>query len=274
MKKYWLIITNTWLEYLAYRLNFLVWRLRSFVSFAMIYFFWWAVFSPPGGGVGASQVFGWQQGQILTYILGVAFIRSLIFSSRTSDVGGEINQGNLTNYLLKPLNFFSYWFSRDTADKLLNIACTFVELTLFSLILRPALFWQTDLSYLLFFLIALILATILYFYLNLFLGLIAFWTPESWSGIWGPRFVFMIILEFFAGTIFPLDILPKPILNLVQLTPFPYFIYFPLRIYLGKINTIQIMMGFAICLFWLAVWYLIIQKTWRAGLKIYGAEGR
>lgn len=268
MKKYWQVIKTTCQEYSVYRLNFLVWRLRSFISFATVYFFWWAVFA--GGG----EVFGWQRTQILTYILGVALIRSIVLSSRTIDVGGEINQGNLTNYLLKPLNFLAYWFSRDVADKLLNILFTIFELSIFFLILKPQFFVQTDFGVLLVFLLSVFLSTILYFYLNLFLGLIAFWTPESWSGWWGPRFIFSIILEFFSGAIFPLNILPKPVFNLVQLTPFPYLIYFPLKIYLGQVSSGQILVGFVICLFWVGVWYLIVDNTWKAGLRVYAAEGR
>lgn len=268
MKKYWLTIKNTWQEYAMYRLNFLVWRLRSFIGFITIYFFWLAIFG------GQTIIFGWQQRTILTYIIGVAFVRSIILSSRTIDVGSEINQGNLTNYLLKPLNFLTYWFSRDIADKLLNIFLASLELSLFFLVVKPPFFLQTNILLFMTFLLALILSTVLYFFINLFLGLIAFWTPESWSGVWGPRFVFLIFLEFFAGTIFPLDMLPKPVFNFIQLTPFPYLIYFPLKIYLGQVNLTQILYGFGLCFIWLGIWFAIVDKTWKAGLKIYGAEGR
>ncbi len=271
MRKYWQIIKNTWAEYSVYRLNFLVWRLRSFISFATIYFFWLALFSVPQG---PGQFFGWSEREILTYILGVAVVRSVILSSRTIDVGGEITEGNLTNYLLKPLNFLRFWFSRDLADKVLNIFFTVFELSLFILILKPAVFVQTNPLILISVLLSIILATVLYFYINFFLGLIAFWTPESWSGVWGPRFVFTVILEFFAGTIFPLDLLPKSIFNLVQLTPFPYLIYFPLKIYLGQAGLMQMFLGFAVCLIWVGIWSLIVDKSWRAGLRVYAAEGR
>lgn len=260
---------NTWAEYWVYRLNFMMWRLRSFISFAAIYFFWQAVFIAQTG-----SIFGWQEGQILTYILGVALLRSVIFSSRTIEVGSEINQGNLTNYLLRPLNFLNYWFGRDLADKFLNIVCTVFELGVFAFILRPEIYLQVNLLSLFFFIFSIIIAVILYFYINLFLGFLAFWTPESWSGIWGPRFVFTIILEFFGGAIFPLDILPKTVFNFLMLTPFPYFVYFPLKIYLGKTSGREIFMGLMISVFWCGIWYLLIQKTWRAGLKVYGAEGR
>jgi len=269
MKKYWQVIKTTWQEYSVYRLNFLVWRLRSFIGFLTIYFFWCAVFLQATG-----EVFGWREGQILTYIFGVALVRSIVLSSRTIDVGGEINQGNLTNYLLKPLNFLVYWFSRDIADKLLNIFFTIFELTLFFIIVKPLFFWQTNPTFLMTTVLAVILSIILYFYINFFLGMIAFWTPESWSGFWGPRFIFSIILEFFAGAIFPLDILPAPLFNLIKLTPFPYLIYFPLKIYLGQVNLLQILTGFGVCFFWIGIWYFIVEKTWRAGLRVYAAEGR
>jgi ABC-2 type transport system permease protein len=234
----------------------------------MVYCFWWAVTG------NRKEVFGWQESQILTYILGVAFLRSLILSSRTIDVGGEINQGNLTNYLLKPLSFIKFWFSKDLADKCLNVFCSVTELAIFLLIIKPHLVFQSNPSLLFLFFVSVIISTVLYFYINFFLGLITFWTPESWSGTWGPRFVFTIILEFLAGTMFPLDILPRQLVAVINFTPFPYLIYFPLNIYLGKIAGYQIIVGLVFSLFWLGIWYLIVDKVWRAGLKVYAAEGR
>ena len=96
MKKYYLIILSTINEYLAYTLNFVMWRVRVILRLLVVYFLWSAIF------FGNKTVFGYQQNEILTYILLIPLISSLIIGSK-SDIGSEIHQGNLANYLLRQI---------------------------------------------------------------------------------------------------------------------------------------------------------------------------
>ena len=145
MKKYYLIAKNTWDEMLTYRASFVMWRVRNIIQLLTIYFLWSAVI-PPG-----KNLLGYTQPLMLTYILGTSLMDSIVLSSRTYAVGNEINSGNLMNFLLRPVNYFSYWFARDLGDKLMNICFAITELTLIFLFLRPPFFFQTDPFYLLFF---------------------------------------------------------------------------------------------------------------------------
>lgn len=268
MKKYLQIIKTTWQEYSVYRLNFIMWRIRNIFSILIIYFLWLAIFSEN------NNLFGYDKTKMVTYILGISLMQAIIFASRTIDVGGEIAEGNLTNYLLRPFNFIKWWFTKDLADKVLNLIFSVCELAVLFFILRPVIFIQQNAANLSFFLLAIVLSTILYFFINFFLGIISFWTPESWGGVWAPRFIFMVILQFLSGSFFPLDILPQKIFFILSLTPFPYLLYFPLKVYLGGIGIGQIILGVGVTLFWTVIWYFIVKKTWTAGLKVYGAEGR
>lgn len=265
MRKYWPVFKNTWEEYFTYRLNFVMWRVRTVLQLLVTYFLWWAIFQTREG-----EIFGYTQSLILTYILGTSFLRAIVFSSRTAEVGDEINRGNLTNFLLKPISYLKYWFTRDLADKLLNISFALFELTAIYFLLRPNLFLQTNFLNLFFFVLAIPLALVLYFYINFLLGLLAFWTPD----VWAPRFVFLIFLEFFAGALFPLDILPSFLFETLKILPFSYLLFFPLKIYLGQVNFTQIIQGFLISLVWILFFYQLIQFVWRRGLRIYSAEGR
>lgn len=265
MRKYWPVFKNTWAEYFTYRLNFVMWRVRTMLQLLATYFLWLAIFQTRQG-----EIFGYTQNLILTYILGTAFLRSIVFASRTIDIGDEINRGNLTNFLLKPISYFKYWFTRDLADKILNISFAIFELTAIYFLLKPNIFFQQDLLAILLFLIATILALFLYFYINFLLGLLAFWTPE----VWAPRFLFFIFLEFFAGALFPLDILPKFLFETLKFSPFFYLQFFPLKIYLGQLNFGQVVQGFAICLAWIVIFYQALRVVWNRGLRVYSAEGR
>lgn len=264
MNKYLIVAKNTWIETLTYRLNFVMWRLRVSIELLTRYFLWLAII--PGN----TRFLSYDQSQMLTYVIGTSLVEAVVLSTRTADIAQDINNGNLSNFLIKPINYFTYWFSRDIGDKLMNILFLFFELTLFFLILKPPFFIQTDLSLLLLFLIATIIAIFMHFLIGFLLSLIGFWSPETW----GPRFVFYIVLMFFAGWTFPLDILPKAIFNVLQYFPFGYLLYFPVKIYLGNLQITEIYRGLFISFTWTIIIYFLTITVWQKGLKSYTAYGK
>ena len=46
-------------------------------------------------------------------------------------MAGDVAQGELSNYLIKPMNYFKYWFTRDMSSKILNISFAFLNLLFF-----------------------------------------------------------------------------------------------------------------------------------------------
>lgn len=264
MKKYWIVIKNTWHEMLIYRLNFTMWRLRVTLQLLTLYFFWFAITSQ------STNIFGYSQKLMITYILGTSLISSIVLSSRTGEVGENINNGDLSIFLIRPVNYFLYWFARDIGDKAMNILFSIGELTIIFFILKPPWFLQPNVNFIILCILSSLLALFLYFLINLLLGFIGFWSPE----VWGPRFIFYIIVTFFAGGLFPLDILPKPLFNFFQFLPFTYLMYFPIKIYLGQLSYPQIYTGLSICFVWIIIMYFIVQTVWIKGLKSYTAQGR
>lgn len=172
MNKYLQIAKLTWDETLVYRLNFTMWRVRVVLQILTLYFLWVSLI--PSG----TSLFGYNQSSMLTYILGTSIVGSIVLSSRSYVVGDEINNGNLSNFLLKPINYFLYWFARDVGDKAMNIIFSVVELAVLFAILKPPLFIQTEGLYILLAFVAIVLALIMYFLFNFLLGLIGFWSPE------------------------------------------------------------------------------------------------
>ncbi|MBI2039969.1 ABC-2 family transporter protein [Candidatus Microgenomates bacterium] len=263
ISKYWAVFKISWEQGLVYRLNFTLWRVRSVLQLLLVYFIWWTVFQSQ------TQVFGYTQSSILTYIMVAALIRAVILSSRAIDIAGHINEGSVVNFLVKPLGFVRYYFSRDLADKLLNISFVLVEIILLITILKPPIIYQQDPLILLLFVMSASLGLLLYFAIAFIIGMLAFWVESAW----GPLFLVTIILEGFGGGLFPIDILPRILTDTLLLTPFPYLIYFPSRIYLGTLPPAEIIKGFIILSFWILVSLLLILKILDAGLKRYTAYG-
>jgi ABC-2 type transport system permease protein len=264
MQKYFLIIKNTWDEYLVYRLNFILWRVRVVIRFLITYFLWSSIFS--GGG----NIFGYTRDQMLTYTLLIYLVSNFVFATRTQDIGGEINDGTLTNYLLRPVNYFSWLISRDMSDKLINFGFTIFEIIIMFFILKPPFFLQTSFFLLFISLISFLGSIIIFFCISALLGFIGFWTNEVWS----PRFIFIVLLDFLAGNLFPIDIYPVWLSKILLLTPFPYLYYFPVKLYLGNLNQMQVLQGFVVLTVWIMILVRSVQSVWQKGLKVYSAEGR
>lgn len=263
MKKYFQIIYLEIIQVFTYRLSFVLWRIRNIFNLIFIYFLWTSVFT------NRLSFFSYTEGKLITYILIISLLSSLVLLTRTADISSDILSGDIMNQFLKPFSFFKFIISKEFADKLLNLFFTTIEIFILFLILKPHLFIQTNLvSYLLFF-ISLIIGSIISFIISLNISFIAFWSNE----IWAPRFIYSILTSFLAGSFFPLDILPKPIYNILLLTPFPYLIYLPSKLYLDGF-TMKLFIPIIISFLWCFILYFLTKKMWERGIKIYSAYGR
>lgn len=266
MKKYLTVFAISWQNEFIYRLNFILWRLRNVLRLLMTYFLWSGIF------VSNQNVFGYSQPQMLTYVFMVLIVSTLVLSSPSGDnIGGEISNGDLSNYLVKPISYIKYWFTRDISSKLLNIIFALVEVTVLWFFLHPNIQLPSQIVNLIGFLISLSSAVVLAYFVNISARFITFWTPEN---TWGIAFVMMVLVEVLAGGIFPLDILPDKIETLLQFTPFPYFLYYPVAIFVGKVGGLEIVRILGQSLLWLVVMHFVTKTLWSRGLRVYGAEGR
>lgn len=266
MSKYWQVFGISLKQEFAYRINFIMWRVRNIMQMLLIFFLWDSVFQNPG-----RELFGYSRAQIMTYVFGIFVLRAIVTSSRAQDVAGEIAQGNLTNYLLKPVNYLSYWFTRDISSKILNIFFVVFEIGILYWLLRPQIFYPQSIFVLLLFVITLALSVVLYFFLLIFFGSFTFWIPEQ---AWGMIFILNIFVDLLGGLTFPLDILPTYIQHVLYLTPFPYLVFVPLQIFLGKYNLSLAFQSVGVSAVWVLIMYGVLRTQWRFGLRAYRAEGR
>jgi len=239
-----------------------MWRVRQIFVFLIPYFIWRSILSEGG------EIYGYDFASIMTYLFGTTLLRSLVMGSRTVDLGWMINSGYLSVPLMKPLSIFKFFFIRDLADKLYNLSFIFIEIPLIYFIFRPPVFLQSNLFTIFLFTISLILAILIYFYINILFGSIAFWSRD----VWAPRFLLMVIMEFATGAMFPLDMLASGITKILYLLPFPYLLFMPLQVYLGQDP--DLFAHFGIQFFWVIALYLLAKIVWQKGLRVYEAEGR
>ncbi len=266
MHKYIKVFNVSWQNEFTYRLNFILWRIRNLLRFLMTYFLWSGIF------IGQRQIFGYSQEQIITYVFLVLIVQTFVTSAPSQDnIGGEIANGDLSNYLLKPVSYIKYWFTRDLASKLFNLFFAVFEITLLWLIFRPAVFFPAQVLSIAGFFLSVTAAVFINYFLSLVARFVTFWTPEN---TWGIAFVVLVLIEILGGGIFPLDVLPKPAFFALQLTPFPYLVYFPIAIFVGKVTGLYLIQVLLQSYVWVFMLYWVMMKIWQVGLKVYGSEGR
>lgn len=265
--KYWSIFKTSIAQEFAYRLNFLFWRVRNIIQILIFFFLWDAVFLGKN-----TQIFGYNKPQIFTYAFVLIVVRALVFSIRSNDVAGQIANGELSNMLLKPVNYFKYWLTRDLVYKFLNLFFGTFEATILIIILKPNIYIQTNPVYLFGFAVSLLIAIFLYFIISMTTSFAPFWVPEV---SWGAQFLVMIVIsEFLSGASFPLDIFPGVVYKILMLTPFPYLIFAPIKIYLGSFGYSMMIQSIVVGLVWCLLLWKMSLSIWRKGLKIYEGVGR
>ncbi len=244
-----------------------MWRVRNIVQILINYFLWSAIFINT-----SVNIFGYNREGILTYIFGTLIVRALVLSARAIDVAGDIANGDLSNYLIRPMNYFKYWWTRDLSSKALNLSFAVAEFTILFLILRPTLYFQTNFGVILMFIFSIVVAVFIYFTILFMVSSIPFWAPELG---WGGHFIVtVIIVEFLSGSLFPIDILPISFQKVLMMLPFPYMIFFPIQIYIGKVSTAMFLQGAYISLIWAVVLWFLMKFIWNRGMKVYQAFGR
>lgn len=267
MNLYKQIFKTSFAQEFAYKMNFLMWRVRNVFQIFLVFFLWDTVFSNSG-----RQLFGYDRSRILTYVFGLLIVKAFVLSARATSVAGEISEGRLSAYLLKPINYFKYWLTRDLSSKSLNLVFAVFETTLLYIFLKPPFFIQTNIGYLASFVITILLAIFIYFTIVFIVSFIPFWWPEV---AWGGHFLItVVVIEFLSGALFPLDILPSAMQNILSYTPFPYLIFFPLQVYLGKISGALLIKGILVSLFWAFALYFLMKKMWHKGLRVYEGHGQ
>ncbi len=263
MRKYWFVYSLYWQEGMARRASFFMERIRALVVLVSFYYFWTAVLRDQ------PVIAGYNAAAMMTYLLGMNVLRSLVFASQSWEVSMEINQGRLSSYLLRPINFMAYTFSRDMAEKSINLVSSIVEICGLIMVFKMVVQWPEEPITWLLFALSAALGMALYFILSFTVACWGFWTSESG----GPRWLFELFLEFTAGAFFPLDVLPPTVQKMFALLPSPYMIFTPLQILLEKLDSQQMIHAFMIQIVWLGIVSLLCRTVWRRGLRVYGAQG-
>ena len=249
---------------LVYRWNFLIRGFFSLARLAVVFILWGAAYA------GVAQIGGYSIGQTFTYFTALIALQFMIGAfNEDYQIGEEIRNGLINQFLLKPINYYLYRFTVFLAARAVSGALVFVPLLVIYPFLRSHLTLPTELWRPLLLAPALLLAALLQFTLAFCFGLLAFWFLEIQG---------FVILSFAAemmlsGQIFPLDLLPPSLFHAAQLLPFYYMMYFPAAILTGRIDLTSALHGFGFQVAWVLTFAIAARFLWLSGLRKHTAVG-
>ena len=267
MKKYFHVISVGFQNNLQYRFNYLTRTLFSFIPlFAMLSL--WRTIYAGSGSAGAHS--GFTQAQMIFYYLLVAVVD--VFTAVNEDdwqIAADIREGNISQFLLKPVDYLWYRLSLFCSGRLAFISMAAIPLAVFIFCYRQ--YFLAPPGGLAFgvFLFSLVLTALLQFFISYAMAMLAFWLLEISTLI----FILFAFEYLASGHLFPLDVLPPALKQILFLTPFPYQLYFPIQIYMGKVAGGELCRGLAMQFLWVLAAYGFARFMWRRGIKKYAAFG-
>ena len=267
MKKYRHVLNIGIQNNLTYRFNFLARTLFGLIPLIAILYVWRTIYS--GKGAGAS-VGPYTFAEMVSYYLIITMVDALTAVNEDDwQIAADIKDGNISQFLVKPIDYLTYRLCLFLSGRLTYLAVAAVPLAIFVFCLRAYFVPPTDVVTFLVFLFSVVLTALLQFFTSYAMAMLAFWVLEV------STFIFILFaFEYLAsGHLFPLDILPAGFKNVLFFTPFPYQLYFPVSVYLGKTTGVDLAKGLAVQAFWVVAAYGLARFAWSRGIRRYGAVG-
>jgi ABC-2 type transport system permease protein len=267
MRKYWYVINIGIQNTLVYRVNFLARSLFGLVPLLATLYLWRAIYRTPTGG---DAVAGYSLAKMTSYYLAVSLVDML--TAVTDDdwqIAADIKDGNISQFLLKPMDYLHYRLCLFAANRLVYTLVALGPTLLFFWWQREYVVLPSGGTSVFLFVVSLVLAALQQFYMSFTMALLAFWVLDV-SGF----IIMLFAFEYLAGGhLFPLDILPPVIAQILNYTPFPYQLFFPISIYLGQTTGLALAWGFLLQGLWVLAFYGLARWVWRRGITKYSAVG-
>jgi len=266
MRKYWHVFGVGIQNNLTYRFNFLARTLFGFIPLIAVLYLWRTIYAGKDGGtVGAYTI-----SQMISYYLLATIVDALTAVNEDDwQIAADIKEGAISQFLLKPIDYLAYRLSLFLSGRITYLLIAALPLALFILYFRRYFVMPPDGLTFFCFLASTVLTAFIQFFTSYAMAMLAFWVLEV------STFIFILYaFEYIAsGHLFPLDILPKTIDRVLYFTPFPYQLYFPVGVYMGKVRGNELLARLAIQAAWVFGAYCLARFAWHRGIKKYSAVG-
>lgn len=201
------------------------------------------------------------------YFALVFLVGEIVSSTAAEEVENDIHSGEISSLLLKPFNIGIHYFLSELASSLVRVT------PIFFLVVGVFIFSEAgkylSMAYLLPALLGIILGFAINYLLYLIGGLAAFWSDQASSF----DLVLTYMLTLFGGVLAPLSLYPEWMQSILEWSPFPYIINFPIRIIMGELSLEQLVGGLLFQVILVVALSLLARSIFILGVKRYSVFG-
>ncbi len=252
------VLLSVYYAYMVeYRAELMFWVLSG--TLPLIFLGIWAQASQGGQFALDSVTF-------IRYFLVVFLVRQLTVVWVIWEFEREVVEGKLSPFLLQPIDPVWRHFVSHVSERFARLPFIAGLLGL-CFLLYPQALWHPSFGALLGGLLATSLAFCLRFIIQYTFALFSFWTERA-NAI--EQFWYLLYI-FLSGMVAPLDVFPAAVRAVIVWTPFPYLIYFPANLFLGRQT--DVWQGFVAIALWGLIFLTINRWLWKQGLRQYSGMG-
>lgn len=233
---------------MAYKIELFFQIFSSLLEAMIMIFLWKKIYESSSSG----NIGNFSLKEMIIYIILTFTLAKALSSSVDSEVPYEVREGTIAMELIKP---YSYILRHLFAD-LGRVTVGFFSAVI--ILLSSLFFFHYEVSFIniIFFTLSISIAYVITFAINMIISLVSFYTTY----VWGVLMFKSMVISFLSGQLIPLTFFPDTIGKIIRFLPFSYTSFYPIYIFMGKLNLKEIISILAIQIFW-AVILIWLMKT-------------
>lgn len=234
----------------------------NILQIIVFYYIWTAVYSDK------EVLKGITLHEMITYVILSRILFIAISWGVNNWIAHQIQTGQISMELLRPIDYQLAMYSTRIGDFLmftvLNGAPVLIISALMFGLLAPAGIISSAV-----FVVSIILAISIAFFIEFIVGLLSFYTTNGW----GLQVLKEAIMNFFSGAIVPLVFFPGVLKDIVSFLPFKDMVYTPISIYLGFVEGQELIESLLFQVLWVLVLWVLSRMFFKHALKKIVVQG-
>jgi ABC-2 type transport system permease protein len=259
-KAYPTLLRAYWALALEYRIQIIMWTLAG--TYPLVMMAVWLNLARGG------DINGFGPNQFIGYYLAVVWVRRITYIWIIGDIQERIRTGELSSYLLRPLDMVHMELAHIIAVRFFNMLLVGAVVGV-ALLLIPGQQWELTPWTVLAFCLVIPVGFMVEFFLQYTVGTLAFWTTQ----VFRIFDVFFFIKSLLGGFVVPIALLPPAVQALAKVLPFQASIALPAEILIGTATPERVFSGLAVSLAWVIALGILSRIVWQRGVRSYGAVG-
>jgi ABC-2 type transport system permease protein len=262
MRGYLAVMRGSFMVGMVYRFGFLFSILGNIIYLGVAYFLWKSIYeySDTINGLTFNETFLYVGLGSAIFILLKTYVDWIL--------SFEIREGSIASYLIKPIDFGTYTLFASFGSVLMNLMAITVP-TLFMMVYVFKVQFTPGPG-LAVFPLSLLMAFMISFYIDYYVGLLGFYSES----VWGLSTVKEIIVTVFSGALIPLQFFPETMQKVLLWLPFQAIYHTPLMMVTRPDQGWDVFLPMLLVqLFWTITLFIATRMFYNRAIKVLRVSG-